>query len=678
MSAPAVDVPLRSRQESAYDSRHKTSRETSHSHHHHDDHHHHHAPGCGCGAHHESSESGLKRRLSLVLAAIICLLVGTLVAWLRPGQAELAAAFSLVGALLAAAPIFRDTLVGLQARSAENTEFYMNQFMTLAVSACIISGQYLAGGVVAIVLLVGHLLEDRTLLGTHAAIASLLDLSRHRARRLQPGTGKEEDVDSDSLSAGDLIRVRPGDVFPADGIVESGHSTVDQAKLTGESVPVEVAPGSGIYAGTHNLTGMVEVRANQVGARSVIGQVQHIVEEAQATRAPIVRLTEEYARFYLPIVLAIAGSVLFFTHDLTRAISVIIVSIPCTFVMAGPAAFVAALASASRLGLLVKSVRFFEAAHRVDAVVFDKTGTLTTGRLQVQKIMPAEGESRHLLKLAAALQQHSSHPVARAICRAADEAQLSLPVVIGAREAHGLGISGEVEGEPVVAGRATWLREQGIAGLPDENSALPGTALSIGRSGRFAGTIYFGDCIRPEATGLKTVMVKLGIDRLMVLTGDRKAAADSIAAQTGISEIRAECLPAQKRDAVEALKREGHCVLVVGDGVNDAPALAAGNLSIAMGALGSDVAIHTADVALMSNDLRRIVDFLRLSDQTMAIVNQNFLGGLAFIALAVALSSAGYVSPIAAAILHETGAFFVIFNSARLLKFEASARASDA
>ncbi len=651
---------------------HRDDHGHAHHHGHAHDHHHHHGHGCGCGANHDSSESGLQHRLILVIAAMVCLAVGALVAWLRPEQTEIAAAFSLLGALLAAAPIFRDTFAGLQARTAENSEFYMNQFMTLAVAACIVSGQYFAGGLVAIVLLVGHLLEDRTLLGTHAAISALLDLSRHRARRLDSVTGKEEEVDAGSLVAGDVLRVRPGDVFPADGVLESGHSTVDQANLTGESLPVEVSPGSEVFAGTVNLTGVLQVRVTKAGDRSTLGQVQHIVGEAQATRAPIVRLTEEYARYYLPIVLVIAGTVLFFTHDLSRAISVIIVSIPCTFVMAGPAAFVAALASASRLGLLVKSVRFFEAAQSVDAVVFDKTGTLTTGKLQVIKIAPGEEEASHVLALAAALQQHSTHPVAKAVRHAAEEAHLSPSTVASLHEEHGLGIRGVVNGEPVCAGRASWLHGQGVAGLPEENGALPGTALAVARNGRYAGTIYFDDRVRAEAAGMKSALADLGIDRVIILSGDRKAAAQNIAAQLGITDVRAECLPAQKRDAVEALKREGLRVLVVGDGVNDAPALAAGNLSIAMGALGSDVAIHTADVALMSNDLRRVVDFLRLADQTLAVVNQNFLGGLAFIALAIVLSSAGYIPPVAAAFLHEAGAFFVIFNSARLLKFEPS------
>ncbi|MEI9999289.1 MAG: HAD-IC family P-type ATPase [Verrucomicrobiota bacterium] len=379
--------------------------------------------GCGCGAHHDTSEAGLQRRLLFVFAAAACLVVGAGLPLLRPQQTEIAALLSMLGALLAAAPIVWDTLAGLQARTSENTEFYMNQFMTLAVAACLASGQYLTGGVVAIVLLVGHILEDRGMLGASEAISSLLDLSRHRARRLKDD-GTEEDIDAQALAPGDAIRVRPGDILPTDGTVRQGRSTIDQATITGESLPVEVAESAAVFAGTVNLTGLLRVEVTHPGRASVLGRVQQIVEEAQRTRAPIVRLTEEYARYYMPLILLIAGAVLYFTHDFQRAISVIIVSIPCTFVMAGPTAMVAALASASRLGILVKSTRFFEAAGDIDTVIFDKTGTLTTGQLRVAKL--AAADTAELLRVAAALEQHSTHPIARAIVQAARDAGVAL------------------------------------------------------------------------------------------------------------------------------------------------------------------------------------------------------------------------------------------------------------
>ena len=626
-----------------------------------------HSHGACCA--HDDTETGLKVRLLFVLAAAICLVLGAVTGWTRPGQAELAALWSLAGVILAGLPILRDTLAGLRAKSAENTDFYMNQFITLAVAACVATGHYAAGGIVAIVLLVGHILEARGMLGAGEAIDRLLDLSRTRARRIT-NDGVEEEIDAELLVEGDRIRLRPGDTLPADGIVMLGRSTVNQATITGESIPVEVAPATTVFAGTTNLTGALEVRVTSAGERTVLGRVRTIVEEAQATRAPIVRLTEEYARYYLPLVLLVAGFVLFFTHDFQRSISILIVSIPCAFIMAGPTAMVAALASASRLGILVKSVRFFEAAHEIDTIVFDKTGTLTTGELKVELIEPESGmKPERLLLLAAAAEAHSTHPLGRAVVSLAQAGSTIIPEATDLREEHGRGVSGMVDGQTIRVGRFSWLHENQIDINGAEKLHPNDSAMGVAIDRTYVGTIYFRDSLRKEAISVATQLRDEGIDRVVMLTGDRPGVAENVAAELGIAEFRAECLPEQKREAVEKLKAAGHRVLVVGDGVNDAPALAAGHVSIAMGALGSDVAIQSADVALMSGDLRRIVDFLRLAHQALRTVNQNIMGGFFFVAVAVFLAAAGFISPIAAAFLHEIGALFVILNSVRLLRF---------
>ncbi|HEY0256695.1 MAG TPA: cation-translocating P-type ATPase [Candidatus Methylacidiphilales bacterium] len=629
-------------------------------------HHHHHAH---C-SHHDSSASGLKQRLLFVLAGLTCLLIGGGLRFFRPDQGELSALWSMAGAILGALPILRDTLAGLQSRAAENSEFYMNQFITLAVVACLASGYYFTAGIVAIILMVGHILEDRSMLGTSEAIRSLLDLSRTRARRITASEGEEE-IDAELLGPGDKIRVRPGDTIPADGIVQKGRSAVNQASITGESFPVEILEGNPVFAGTVNLTGLMQIEVTKAGEDTVLGRVKEIVEEAQATRAPIVRLTEEYARYYMPVILLIAGAVLFFTHDFQRAISVIIVSIPCTFVMAGPTAMVAALASASRLGILVKSVRFFEAANEIDTVVFDKTGTLTSGQLKIVQVETYGAIDReHLLALAAALEKHSTHPIARAIVHAASDFKLLPPEPTDLREAPGLGVSGMIGEELVHVGRSSWLTENQIAVTSAHDSFPQYTAISVAVARKHAGTIYLSDTLRPETIDLKEALEAEGIDHFVMLTGDRESVAQDIASKVGFTEFQAACLPAKKQEEVEKLKRDGRFVLMVGDGVNDAPALAAGNLSMAMGALGSDVAIQTADIALMSSDLRRVAQFLLLSRRTLGIVNQNMLCGFLFIGISISLSGAGYIPPIAAAFIHEWGAFFVIFNSGRLLKFE--------
>ncbi|XHR28949.1 MAG: heavy metal translocating P-type ATPase [Chthoniobacteraceae bacterium] len=618
-----------------------------------------------------ASDRFMRLKLVFVIAAALLLAVGFGLGRLLPGQGDLAACWSLAGALVAALPIAGEAIECLRRKSAEPAKLYIAQFILLAVVACIAGGQFATGGIVAIILAVGQMLEDRSMLGSNEAIQTLLKLSRTVARRVSPGGGEEE-IDATLLKPDDLIRLRPGDVIPADGVVATGRSSVNQANITGESLPVEVETGAAVFAGTTNLTGPLEVRVTEAGPDTLLGKVRHIVEEAQATRAPIMRITEEYARYYMPLILLICGFVFFFTRDLQRAIAVLIVSVPCAFILAGPAAMIAALAAASRLGILVKSVRLFEAASHVSTVVFDKTGTLTTGRLRVTRVDPAEGVSRdELLAWAAALETHSNHPLARSIVRAATERALEIPEALEVCEEHGLGVEGRMGEGNLLAGRAAWLTARGItiATAPD---AAAWSAIHVARNGLHAGTVYLADTLRTEAPAVPAQLRKSGIERFVMLTGDRREVAAAIAGEIGFGEFQAECLPAQKQEAVEALKADGETVLVVGDGVNDAPALAAADLSIAMGALGSPVAIQTADIALMSDDLRRVPQFVELSKRTLAIINQNMLCGLVFIVISIAISSAGLVSPMAASVIHELGAFFVIFNSARLLSFEGS------
>jgi Cd2+/Zn2+-exporting ATPase len=622
-----------------------------------------------CGGAHDYSDNGLKWRLTLVFIGGVCLLLSGIVRWLRPTQADLASTWAMGGAIITALPIFRDALLGFRSKALANTEFYMNQFITLAVIACFVTQQYVTGGLVAIILLLGHILEDRSMLGTNEAINSLLHLSRVSARRVRGEI--EEEVDAESLGEGDIVRMRPGDTVPADGNVVKGYSTINQATITGESLPVEVAPGAKVFAGTSNLTGLLEMQVTSTGQQTVLGRVKDIVEEAQQTRAPIVRLTEEYARYYMPLILLIAGFVLFFTQNVQRAISVIVVSIPCTFVLAGPSAMVAALAAASRMGILVKSVRFFEAANDIDTIVFDKTGTLTTGELKVASIEPHDGmKENDLLAVAAAVEQHSTHPIARAIVNAARDRELHISDAVDVQEKHGHGLLARVGGREIVVGRAAWLQQQEIALPKDGANQHDLSALHIGVNRKLAGIIYLSDTIRAEASGVITILREEGIDQLTMLTGDRLPVAARLAQEIGLTDFRADCLPEQKQEAVTKLKADGRKVMVVGDGVNDAPALAAGDLSVAMGALGSDVAIQTADIALMASDLSRVPHFLGLADKTLRIINQNMLCGFVFIGAAIVLSGVGLIPPIAAAFIHEFGAFFVIFNSARLLRFE--------
>jgi len=604
----------------------------------------------------------LQLRLGLACISLACWGAWALLKVMRPQQPELADLFLAAGAFAIAWPILWDSFSGLWKRDDGSATPHMGRFVSLAVIACFVTGRYGTGGVVAFILVIGELLEDRSVLGTQEALESLLALSRVRARRLRDG--QEEDVDATEIRSGDVVRVLPGETIPADGRVSKGTSTLDQAHITGESLPVEVETGGSVFAGTANLTGSLEVEVTGTGDDTVIGRVRQIVEEAKGTRAPVVRLTEEYARYYTPLVLLTAGFVLFFTRELDRAIAVLIASLPCAFVLAGPTAMVGALAAAARLGILVKSVKFFEAATTIDTVVFDKTGTLTTGKLAV-----VQAEDDTLMK-AAALARHSTHPVSRAVTAEAERRELTVPEAEGLEEIPGSGLRAVVSGQQLAIGRINWLHDQNVEGIPEDSTQNQFSALHVAIENKWSGVIRLADTLREDAKPLGASLQSLGVDRVVMLTGDHKTVATKIASELEIAEFQAECLPEQKLTAVNDLKEAGRDVLVLGDGVNDAPALAAGHVGVAMGALGSDVAIRTADVALMSGDLARLPQFLDLSKRTVAIINQNLLWGLGFIMLFILGSSLGYINPVMAAILHEFSAFFVIGNSARLLKFD--------
>ena len=631
---------------------------------------------------HEESSAEIEStgsRLKLVFIASAFVLGGAVLPYLRPTQAAMGDLLALIGALVIAAPILIDTITAIRARGFEATQFYMDQYVILALGACLATGKYITGGIVAIILVVGQMLEERTVVGVEMALSRLRELSKVRARRVTEA-GVEEETESEHLEVGDRIRVRPGDVIPADATVLTGRSLVNQASITGESLPVEIEPGKEIFAGTTNLDGLIEAEVTGAGANTLVSKVQQIIEGAKNSEAPIIRMAEDYARYYTPLVLLIAACVFFFTQDIDRAIAVLIVSIPCAFVLASPSAMVAAIAVASRLGMLVKSARNLEVGHGIDTVVFDKTGTLTKGNLSVEEVIlhrASRGYSNDsLLAIAGAMEQHSSHPVAQAICTASEH--LDRPPLEDLKEISGRGLSARVGADTVLLGRLSWLAESGVelasSGLETARFSLVGLAVN----GRHEATLALVDELKPEAAEAIAKLREVGIQHFVMLTGDREPVAREIAAQVGIVSYRSECLPEDKLAEIERLKSEGHRILVVGDGLNDAPALAAGDLSVAMAALGNDVAIHTAGVALMQNDLRRLPDLLELSYRTVNTINQNLLCGFIFIIIAITLSAAGFVNPIVAAFFHEFSAFFVIFNSARLLRFDGLPHAGTA
>ncbi|MGE4285239.1 MAG: heavy metal translocating P-type ATPase [Phycisphaerae bacterium] len=550
---------------------------------------------------------------------------------------------------------------------------HMDELVALAIIAAFATGQYREAGIVSFFLLLSELMETRTALGARASIESLIKLTPKKANRIN-ADGSEVEVKVSQLTAGDVIRIRPGDNVAADGEVVKGLTSINEASITGESLPVDKVPGMQVFAGTTNLTGAVDVRVTKAGHDTTLGKVQELIMEAEKTKIPIMTIMDRYIKWYIPSILMIAAIAWFFTKELDRSIAVLVVSCPCALILATPTAMVAAISAAARLGIFVKNVQDLEIAGKLTAMVFDKTGTLTTGRLYVTKLEPAAGtEPADLLRTAASAETMSKHPAARALLQLAKEANVGLLESEGFEEVPGKGVRAHVSGEVVLIGRDSFLNENGIdlSGVSDpalhEEEGF--STLYIARGGKCLGWIGMQDKTRPEAREAVAALIEAGLKRITMLTGDRKEVAGRVAAELGCTDYRASCLPQDKLTIVKKIKDDGHIVAVIGDGINDAPALAEGNLGIAMGAAGSDVAINSASIALMNNDLGRLPFLVNISRKTRSVISQNLLFGSMFIVIGIALTLAGVISAAVAAPLHFVGSLIVIFNSARLVRF---------
>jgi len=578
---------------------------------------------------------------------------------------------ALAGTVLLGAPI-----IGHAFKHLAKGHMHMDELVALAVVAAVATQDYQTAGAVAFFLLLANLIETRTALGARASIESLIRLTPKKAHRVQDGT--EELVDPRELKAGDIVRVRPGDNVPADGVIVSGSSSINQANITGESLPVDKAVGDEVYSGTNNQAGAIDVRVTRAGEDTTLGKVKNLILQAQSSKIPVMRMIDRYAAWYTPTILMLAGAVLFFTREddgMNRAVTMLVLACPCALILAVPTAIVAALSCAARLGIYIKDVSALETAKNLTGFVFDKTGTLTTGQLSVTQMKPAPGvDGADLLATAASAEQMSRHPVARAVVAVAEKARVSLGRPANFEEISGRGVRADVDGSTVMVGRATWLAEQGVdlSLTKDPRFAEPEgvSTLYVVRDGVLLGWIGLEDRTRGEARFALDELREVGMKDLVMVTGDRWSVARRVAREMGCTEVQAEVLPADKLELVAAMKRRGHKVAVVGDGVNDAPALAAGDLSIAMGAAGSDVAINSATIALMNNDLRRLPFLIKLSRRTMKVIHQNLIFGVIFIVLGQVAAASGLLKlPIIGAVLHMLAATLVIFNSARLVRF---------
>ncbi len=639
-----------------------------HDHHHHDhdhghDHSHEHEAGCGCGHDHEHAPV----RLWQTLVGIVFVFNAFLVDWTFEKGTTVASASAMIGAIVLGYPI-----VWTAAKDIWRGILSINELVAIAVLAAFASGDYKTAGVVAFFMLLGEIIETRTAEGARASIESLIKLTPAKARRIRKD-GSEEEVPSQDLTIGDVIRIRPGDNVAADGIILTGQGSFNQATITGESLPADKKPGDEVFAGTQNLTGVLEIKVNRAGTDTTLGRVRELILAAEKTKLPIMKIVDQYMGFYTPLVLVISALVWAFTRNLENVISVIIFSCPCAFILATPTAMVAALSAAARLGILIKNVADLEAAAKINAFVFDKTGTLTTGELAVSRLAPlGDTKPAELLRLAASAERYSNHPTAKALAQLAAEAGVPLLEPKDFAETAGRGVKALVNGSTVLVGRANWLRDNGLnedfLKSVDLNETEGWSLIFVARDQQCIGWVGLEDKTRSEARQSLAELKESGVRRIAMISGDRQPVVTRVAAEIGCEEAQGECLPQTKVEFVRGIKAKGYKVAVVGDGVNDAPALAAGDIGIAMGAAGSEVAIHSATIALMNNDLRRLPFLVQLSRSTRSVINQNFLFGIAFIIGGMTLSAMSYVPPILAAAMHTGGSLIVVFNSARLVR----------
>jgi Cd2+/Zn2+-exporting ATPase len=672
-----------------------------------------------------------------VAAAVTALL--TLVSWgayLAGAPPTIVAVLGIAGALAGGLPIAWGAVQGLIRR-----EMNVDELVTLAIAAALIVGEYWGAALVAIMMLVGKVLEDVTAARADAAIEGLGQLVPAVAS-VRDGAGTERTVAVADLRPEQVVVVRPGERLPVDGVVVGGRAAVDEAAITGESLPAEKQEGDDVFAGTLATDGALEVRATRTGQATALGRIAALVKEAEAERAPIVRAADRWAQWFTPTVLVLAALVYLIRRDVIAAVSVLVVACPCALVLATPTAIVAGIARAARRGILVRGGARLESAGRVDVVCLDKTGTLTAGRPSVQRVVTfpavfpaADGQGGQttlsedaLVAYAAAAEHLSEHPLARAVRAAAGRSVTHAPLAASSfraipgqgivaqvprpRPAALLGVAAAASGDghhehppralataaaapaldrpkgagaagtaeaadvvEVVVGRPELFAQRGIP-LPPDGEALLGELEAVGQTplvvavdGRAAGVIGVADAPRDEAAAAVAALRSAGVGKILLLTGDREGPARAAAAAVGIAaeDVHARLLPEQKLEWVRRLREAGHRVAMVGDGVNDAPALAAADVAIAMGAAGTDVAMSASDVVLMTDDLRQAAAAIVLSRKTLRTIRQNLAFAAVWNVAAVTFVVGGALNPVTGALVHNLGSVAVVVNAARLV-----------
>lgn len=587
--------------------------------------------------------------------------------WFHLGPEDLPAFLAIASLILGSYPILKSAIKALFI-----PDLNVNTLVSIAAIAAATVGAYQEAATVVFIMLLGEFLEHLTVGKARKAISSLIQLSPKTAWVKRES--EEVQVPIEEVKAREIVIVKPGERIPVDGKIVSGCGSVNQSMLTGESLPVERGTGDRVFCGTINEAGSCEIEATQVAEDTKLSQIKRLILEAQAQKSPTQRLMDRFARYFIPAILLIALATYLITGDPIRAITILIVACPCALVLGTPTAVVAAIGNAARLGILIKGGGYLEQMGRLKALLMDKTGTLTHGKPKVTAVEVFDGsDEKEILYWAGIAEKRSEHPLARAVLNKAEELGIALPHPETFENIRGKGVKVRSHAREVLVGRLLFLKEEGVE-VPESVKEKLTSAESEGVSvllvvldRRILGSISIADTLREKAKSAIDRIRKEGLSEIWMLTGDSERVANRIGKELGI-RYEANLLPEEKALKVKEWKKQGRTVAMIGDGVNDAPALAAADVGIAMGAAGTDVAIETADIALMTDELEKIPVAIRLSRKALRVIKQNIAFALVFNTALVFLSAQGWVTMILGAIAHQASSLLVILNSMRLLR----------
>ena len=549
--------------------------------------------------------------------------------------------------------------------------------ISIAMVAAIAIGDLFAAGEVAFIMAIGAILEDKTTERAKKGLKTLISLAPQQGRKIK--NGSEIIIKVDEIKKGDLLRVLPGETIPVDGIITVGNNSIDQSIMTGESLPVDKEVGDSVFCGTLNCFGSIDMKATKVGEDSSLQKLIHMVEEAENKKAPMARIADTCASWLVPVALLIAILAYFVTGNIVRAVTVLVVFCPCALVLATPTAIMAAIGQATKRGVIIKSGEALEKMGKVDTITFDKTGTLTFGSLEVNDILSFSDkyDNHTLLSLIASAETRSEHPLGKAIVAYAKDQNITLIETTNFQMEAGKGIYAEINNKKIFCGNEKYLKEKRIfiskhiKEVLDKFRNEGKASILASVNDECVGMITLSDILRPTAQNMITQLKNMGTD-IILLTGDNQKTAEYFAKQVNITNIKSELLPAEKVKNIQKLQKEEKYVCMIGDGVNDAPALKTANVGVAMGSMGSDIAIEAADIALMSDDITKIPYLKRLSNATVKTIKFSIALSLLINFVAITLSLLGMLTPTTGALVHNAGSVFVVLIAALLYdrKFE--------